>query len=492
MKKYLLLTSVLLCFATTMMAQTMNVKIGNVTYAYKASSVGDMKFVAGSSLIINSSYYSLTNADEMIDEITIDDSEVDDYTVSVAYNGSSASVVVAGNIASLVDVTISGGHVTIVQDSNLQQEVTYTLSGTSTNGSFTMDGEYKANFVFNGLTLTNPSGCAVDIEDGKSINVSLVGTNTLTDCASGSHNATLYINGHPTFSGSGSLTLSGLTKHAFTSDEYCVVSGGTITVSSAVTDGFHINERFEMTGGTLNITASGDGIDVGFRGENKGTKDQYERNGFAEFEGGTVTITTDGEATKGLKADSTIVISGATLNITTTGDAYYDTTEADISSSSAVKGGGQFQMTSGSLTATSRGDGGKGINIDGSITISGGKTVVTTTGAIFEYGALDTKPQGIKCDSVITVSGGEVYVAASSDKGSSFKAGTYFYVNGGTVMGIGGKVVTPASSSSQGFKKYSKVSISAGQTVSYDGVSYTVPSYYSNSSAFVLVSASGM
>jgi len=492
MKKLFFLTTLLLGFAATMFAQTLNVYKGDVTYAYKASSVGDMTFVTGSSLIINSCYYSLTSSDDMIDKITIDDSEVDDNTISVAYDGSSASVVVAGNIASLVDVTVSGGHVTIVQDSTLQQEVTYTLSGTSTNGSFTMDGEYKANFVLNDLTLTNPSGCAIDIEDGKAIGVSLVGTNTLTDCADGSHNATLYINGHPTFSGSGSLTLTGLTKHAFTSDEYCVVSGGTITVSSAVTDGFHINERFEMTGGTLNITASGDGIDVGFRGENKGTKDEYERNGFAEFEGGTVTITTDGEATKGLKTDSTIVISGATLDITTTGDAYYDTDDADITSSSAVKGGGELQITSGSLTATSRGSGGKGINMDGDVTISGGKVVVTTTGEVFEYGSDDTKPQGIKTDANITVSGGEVYVASSSDSSTAFKAGTLFYINGGTLMGIGKKKITPASASTQGYARYSSVSVSAGQTVSYDGVSYTVPSYYSNSSAQIIVSTSGM
>lgn len=499
MKKFYILSAFLCCLFMTATAQTtMNVRSGQVTYAYKISTVGDMEFATGSRLIVNGKAFNVASASntDFIDEISLGDNEVADNTVSVTYSGSTASVVVAGNIASQVTVTASGAQVSVIQDEALQKEVTYTLSGSSTNGSFLMDGDYKANVVLNGLTLTNTKGAAIDIENGKAISVTLTGANTLCDAAGGSHSATLYIEGHPTFSGSGSLELKGLTKHAFASDEYVVVAGGTITVSQAATDGFHINERFQMDGGTLNITSKGDAIDVGFRGVNKGTKDQYERNGFLELNGGTIVASCSGAGAKALKADSTIVIAGATVTATTSADAYFDTTENDISSSSAVKPDGDFRMTSGTLTATSTGDGGKGINATGAVTISGGNIYVTTTGDVWEHGADDTKPQGIKSDANITISGGSVYVCAGSydGKATAFKPGDtgIFTINGGTVMGIARKKTTVSTASTQKTATASSQKITAGQTYSLSGVSYTIPAGYNNTSANVIVSRAGL
>ena len=489
-----------LVLAASAQTQTLNVRVGQVNYVFKTASVGEMKFVDGSSLIINDKAFSVIDSssasDDFIDEISLGDNEVADNTVDVVYNGSTANVVVAGNIASKLKVTATGAAVSVVQDESLQQEVTYTLSGSSSNGSFTMDGDYKATVVLNGLTLTNASGAAIDIQNGKAITVTLKGANTLSDGAGGSHSATLYIDGHPTFSGEGSLTLKGLTKHAFASDEYAVVAGGTITVSQAASDGFHINERFQMDGGTLSITSSGDAIDVGFRGVNKGTKDQYERNGFIELNGGTIVATCSGAGAKALKADSTIVIAGATVTATTSADAFFDTAENDISSSSAVKADGDFRMTSGTLTATSTGSGGKGINATGAVTISGGNIYVTTTGDVFETATDDTKPQGIKSDANITITGGSVYVCAGSydGKATAFKPGDsgIFTINGGTVMGIARKKTTVAATSTQKTASASSQKITAGQNYSLSGVSYTIPAGYNNTSANVIVSRPGL
>ena len=215
MKKIVLFISFLLLTAVAATAQTMNVRVGQVTYAHRAANTGDMTITGGNTLTIEGKAYNTSS----ISQISIDDSNVADNTVSVSYAGQTATVVVSGNIAHLVTVSVSGANVSITQSEALQQEVTYTLSGTSSNGSFFMDGDYKANFVLNNLSLTNPAGCPLDIQDGKAISVTLQGNNQLTDCANGTHNATLYINGHPTFSGTGSLTLTGLTKHAFTSEE---------------------------------------------------------------------------------------------------------------------------------------------------------------------------------------------------------------------------------------------------------------------------------
>ena len=59
-------------------------------------------------------------------------STLDDNQVSVIWSGTTATVSVADNISAQVIATIKGGHVCIIATSDLQQEVTYTLSGTAT------------------------------------------------------------------------------------------------------------------------------------------------------------------------------------------------------------------------------------------------------------------------------------------------------------------------------------------------------------------------
>ena len=162
MKKIVLFISFLLLTAVAATAQTMNVRVGQVTYAHRAANTGDMTITGGNTLTIEGKAYNTSS----ISQISIDDSNVADNTVSVSYAGQTATVVVSGNIAHLVTVSVSGANVSITQSEALQQEVTYTLSGTSSNGSFFMDGDYKANFVLNNLSLTNPAGCPLDIQDG--------------------------------------------------------------------------------------------------------------------------------------------------------------------------------------------------------------------------------------------------------------------------------------------------------------------------------------
>ena len=481
---------VLLAFFTvqTASAQTMKVFTGQVGYAYKAANVGEMTFANGTTLTIDGKTFNISD----ITNITVDESSVADNTVKVVYGGTTSSVIVAGNIAKYITASAQGGVVSVVQDAALQQEVTYTLTGTSTNGSFHTNGEFKATFILDNLSLTSTNGPAIDIQNGKAIALTLKGTSTLADAAGGTHTAAFYINGHPTISGAGSLNVSGRTKHALQTDEKLVMKSGTINVTQAIGDGIHINERFQMDGGTINVTAAGDGIDVEFRGVNKGTKDLYEKNGFLELNGGTLNISTSGTATKAIKADSTIIINGATVTATTSGESTYDTVKKDTSSPSAVKTDGEFQMLKGTLTATSTGSGGKGINATGNVTISGGKIFITTTGGLYKYDDLDSKPQGIKSDGNITITGGTAYVCAGSYEGNAtaFKPGTgkAFYINGGNVIGVSRKKTTVSSASTQSYSSYTKVNVTGGQTLSYDDLTYTVPTNYSITEANVVVS----
>lgn len=478
MNKVLSIIAGSLAIATSLSAQTLRVNMGEVSYAHSAAQTGDMVYSAGTELTIQNRTYTLST----IDSITIDDGTVDDNTVSVAYTSSGAHVTVAGNVAQYLSVTAQAGHVTILQSADLPQEVTYTLSGTSTDGTFYMDGQLKATLVLNGLSLTSRDSAAINIQDGKRIKIQVQGTNTLSDAAGGGQNACFYVNGHSEFRGTGTLSVSGNAKHAITSDEYMDVKGPSITVTKAVGDGLHVGQYFSLREGSVTINAVGDGIDVGAK--KKGGDD----NGQLKVSGGTLTVTSTGETSKGLKADSAITVTAGTVNVTVTGSAAYDASSADLSSSAAVKAGGDYVMSGGNVTLTATGDGGKALNGDASVTVSGGKLVATTTGATYTYGSLDTKPHGIKADVNIALSGGEVYVAAGEDGGKAFKTDYLFTVSNCTLMGIGGKKSTPTSGR---YQRYT-ARVTGGQTLTYNGVSYVVPANYSNSKAQILVSSPSM
>ena len=116
---------------------------------------------------------------------------------------------------------------------------------------------------------------------------------------------------------------------------------------------------------------------------------------------------------------------------------------------------------------------------------------MVTTGAVYVYGAEDSKPHGVKTDADINISGGTILVAASGDSGSAFKTDYYFTISGGTVMAVGGKASKPTSAT-QKYYTYTGVSVTPGQTLSYNGVSATMPDNYSVASGKVLVSSPTM
>lgn len=492
MKKALLFSAALM-IAAAASAQTMRINQGDVTYAISASQAGEMPFTDATSITVCGRTFNLSE----LTNITIDDSSVADNTVDVTYNGSSAKVVISGNLTPYITASVNGGHVRVFASSSLEQNVTYTLNGSSSNGSFYMEGSYQMGLVLNGVTLANPDSAAINIQNGKLINITLSNgtTNTLSDGLTTStpddsdgHKAAFYVDGHSSWNGSGTLTITGNVKHGYSGDEYMLLNAGfgTITVAGAKGDGLHISQYFKMQGGTLNITCEGDGIDV----EKK--KSDKTDNGMFTIEDGTINVTTTGNATKALKCESDMVVKGGVVTAITTGTAIYDSSEADISSNAAAKCDGTFTMSGGTMSLTSTGDGGKGINSTGSVTISGGTLTVVTTGDVFTHGSMDTKPHSIKSDGNITLSGGNVLSCASTDSGNPFKTDYAVYTNGATLMGIGNKAVTPVSASTCKYKKYTGVKVTAGSTLSYDGVSFTIPSTYSNSSAKVIVSSASM
>ena len=263
MKKIFFLVVTALTIGVMLNAQTLNVQQGQVTYKFPAEQTGQMPYSNGTALNVMDKTFTLAEVTKMY----VDESAVVDNTVSVVYNGSAVSVVVAGNVAKYLTITTSGAHVNIAQSSDLAEEITYTLSGSSTDGEFYMSGSYKATVELNGLTLTNTnpvsSGAALHIQNGKRIKVKVVtGTeNTLVDAASGSQKGALYIKGHAEFAQYGTLNITGKVKHGIKAGEYITVKNATINVTSAAGDGINCTQYFLMESGTLNLNGlSDDGI----------------------------------------------------------------------------------------------------------------------------------------------------------------------------------------------------------------------------------------
>lgn len=473
MKKiYIILSMLVLTIAAV--AQTLNVNIGNVTYQFPASQTGDMTYSEGTTLTIMGKTFNI----EDISSMKVDDTEVKDNTVSVAYNGSSATITVAGNVAQYLTVTQSGAHVSIEQSSDLAEEITYTLSGTSTDGEFYMAGSYKATIELDGVTLTNVtpvySGAAVHIQNGKRIKVKpLTGTtSTLTDAAGGSQKGCLYIKGHAEFAQKGTLNVVGNVKHGIKTGEYFTIKNSTINITSAVGDGISCNQFFLMESGTINISGTGDdGIQCDLDGtESTGETTEHEDEDTGNFyiSGGKITVNCTATAAKGIKSAGDINITGGTFNITTTGGGTWDTDDLETKAACGISADGNINISGGTIASTATGSGGKGIKCDGFLTITDGEITVKTSGGLYyNNGTTENSNYTGNTDNVNS----DYYSSPKGIKaGLKTQSGNSYTYSGGIVITGGTIDVTTTGRNGEGIESKNTMEISGGQITvnSYD------------------------
>lgn len=414
MKK--ILFTLLLAIATTAaQAQWIRVWNGGESTRYAISDAASLPYsTAGSTLTIGDDSYS-TSA---IDSITIVN------PVTITWNGSTATVDIP-ETAEGVTAQVSGANVVITNTcTTIEHE--FILSGSSSVGSFTYNGEYKTKFHLNGLTLTSTTGGAIDIQCGKRIDLILEDgtTNTLSDASTGDQKAAFNCQGHLEVSGGGSLSIAGNCKHALRTNEYLQLkkTTGHITITQAASDGIHCGEYFQMNGGTLSLSGiAGDGIQV----ETDATSDE-SLNGQFIMNGGSIDLTVSAQDTKGIRLD------------------------ASDSDASIVP---EMYLLDGTVTVnlTSSALGSKAIASDGNFTIGSNATspTITVTVAAGVYTDPDTEEEnratGLKADNTLTIAGGTTTVNATGTKARGVRA-TTLTATGGTLT------VTNTGSKSQGIK----------------------------------------
>ncbi len=325
-------------------------------------------------------------------------------TISLTW--SSSSVVIDGS-ADGVTITADGTDITVVSTT---KKVQYILSGTCQDGCFKVYSDYKFVLQLNALTLHNPSGPAINIQKGKtmeddggyphkSVYVLLTDntTNTLSDGSNYAQSVTIdgiaedqkacfFSEGQLLFSGAGTLNIIGNNRHAIRSDDYIRLRNSVV----------------------INATAIGE--------------DAINGNEYLIVDGGTYNLTVSAAKGKGFKAD-TILIAGGETHITCTGSSA-EGIEADY-----------LTINDGLIECLAKDD---GINADKSIIINGG--YIYTRG---------TNNDGLDSNGTITITGGVVVAVGTQTPEEGIDCDqNNFTITGGIILGIGGASSTPTANTS--------------------------------------------
>lgn len=414
--------------------QTMWVVTGDVKWAFTTAQLDTITYNGATTFTAQGKTFAMSD----VDSIYVDNTPVADNTVNVTYSGTTAKVIVAGNIAKNMTASVNGAHVVALQDANVAEEIVYTLQGNSTNGSFYQDGSFKATMQLNGLTLNNPDSATINIRDGKRIAVELIEgtTNNLTDGTGGTHKGCFAVKGHTEFKGAGILNITGNSTHAFWGKEYVEIKKtvGEINILGSKGDGFNINQYYLQNGGKVTVkNVADDGIQVSFETNDDGTiTEDVENTGEITLKGGTLDMNITSNGGKGVKTEGDFIMLGGTLKVVQSGNLVAG--DGDISYGTSVKADGNISIRGGSVDITNTAQGGKGLNADGTIDID--ESSATTTINIKANGQGGTAEAGAS-------SGGEtqnsyrIYVAkptSSGYGGGNAWSNVYLYNSNGTMV----------------------------------------------------------
>lgn len=308
---------------------------------------------------------------------TANDEKTDMYTTSatkIKLSGTEASVSGPGAYA-------LGGSVVI------KNAGTYSVSGTLTDGSITVDA-YASSKVFillDGADVTNLTGPAFYVHEADKVFLTLAeGTeNVLTDgeaysdeAVKGGADGAIFSHDDLTINGSGSLTVNGSFMHGISVNDDLVITGGTINVT-APADGLRANDSLRLKNAAVTVTAGDDGLVANAEGAYfyalsgiysvNAAGDAVHAAGDVTIDGGSFSILSGDD---GIHSDTAITVNGGTLTIINE-----TATDAD------------------------------GLDSDGDIFIRGGSTRISLRGT-----GTNT---GIECAGVAEISGGDIIACGS-------------------------------------------------------------------------------
>ena len=296
---------------------------------------------------------------------------------------------------------------------------TYTITGTCADGSITVKKETTGVILnLQDLTLSSTTTAPLSCNKSTQTTLNVSGTVTLTDkenpanetstdeaVADAFEGAAIKVKSGAalTITGSGSLTADGSAckngiKGAATAS--VTVEGKVKLTVKAANNGLASDGSVKIDGGTVTVTADGDGV------KSEPDDDDAESAGTVTVNEGTLTINAKDD---GIQAKNGVTVSGGTLNITSVGDG--------------IACDGDITVTGGDMTINATGAGGDGIQTNANLTVSGGTFDITTFGGYQKVNSLgDNSAKGLKASSdaetptnKITISGGTFSLNTADD-----------------------------------------------------------------------------
>ena len=322
----------------------------------------------------------------------------------------------------------------------------YTLSGTLTNGQVVVNvgDEEEVQLYLNNAEITNDSGSAILVENAEKVVITLnAGTdNSVTDGTNytgldedGEPDAAIFAHDDLTINGSGSLTIQANYSDGIESRDDLKITGGNISVT-AVDNGLFGNNSLEIETAAAVITAGGDTIhsdgdiiiESGTLTLSSGD-DGMHADGTLTINDGTIDTQ---ESYEGLEATD-VIINGGTIDIVASDDGINGAGGNDSSTDDSTNGPrrdnftgsqGTITINGGTITIAAAGSGdGDGLDANGTITITGGDTVIKTPSSYRDYSDIDY-------DTTFSLTGGRVRILDAS--------GTYTEVTESNVSNYAG------------------------------------------------------
>ena len=452
-----------------------------------------------------------------------------------------------------VTITVDGNDV--VADHGSQEGICYVVTGTTNDGSLTINGKADFEIELNNADITNTRSTALDIESKYKAFLVLAGSNRLTDgtTADDSHKGALFAKGKLHISGDGSLDVYGTYNNGIHGKSNIVIDKGVnLYVNSTANHGIKAGDDMYINGGIINVEVSAPGakgingdIDININGgrttvvstaNGQWDDEDLETKASAGIACDSVFTMNDGEiymkstgsGGKGLKADWEAYINGGKVRIITTGGLYFSdgTTEShnytgntdnlDDAYSSSPKGikigtkneHGVLTITDGDIMVRTTGNNAEGMESKGTLDITGGTVLISahddainSSGDLTISGgtvvAVGTNNDGIDANGNMYLKGGTIiaFGASGAEAGIDIDEQHKIYITGGNIFGIGGRFDGNLGSTTQGIVSTTG-SVAANGTVTISSGStvlatLTMPPY-SYSNGNIIVSVPGM
>lgn len=331
-----------------------------------------------------------------------------DNTVTIVYNGNSATVTAPAGISH----TAVGANITLNLGST--KNVRVQLSGTSNNGSLTLDGYYKHMIELNNLTLAATDRPAINDRIAKRVFLMLKGHNSIADGENYEYKTSkrkgcFYAADHVIVCGDGILEVKGNNRHGLATDGFLFMNpGATLAVTDAKKNAIHVD---------------GSGVNNGYRG--------------IEVIGGYIYARTSAPAGKAMKCDGRIALRGGKLNLNAAGNAAIDPDDGLLSSPCCLKSDSTITISGGEILLTATGTGAKGITADFDLNIAGGMLTMANCGKATSEGSDSSVPKGLNAHGNINISAGGVNISAIGMGSTALSTDESLTMSNGVVYAFG-------------------------------------------------------